>query len=273
MPNFGTVTELFGREGSGKTQFLLNLIATCILPSTWKGQVIEGLAVDVVYIDTDFHFSLIRFIGILENRIKMKMQENLFKTDADELISMSLQRLHFIRCHNSFQLLTSLYSLEQLLMKSPQISLLIIDSISAFYWLDRMSQLDVYDNRFSSSRLAQIADLLKRLTVDYNLLTFVTKAAFMERREHPLDSAAMEHKSENEQFPIHFEYLGQQWQACVNNRLKFVKKFVVHMDLIRSGILAQPKGPVFSITVDKGIVQLCKPIMHFVIVDIGINYE
>ncbi len=222
---------------------------------------------DVVYIDTDFHFSLMRLVGMLESRIKVCMQSYANIIDADECINDCLQRLHVIRCHSSLQLLTALHSLEETLQKMPQISLLIIDSISAFYWLDRMAHLDTSTARSSSIRISQTAAILTQLTADNNLLTFVSKAAIMARKEGHKDTSNITAKG---QMPVHFEYMGQHWQSCVTNRLIFSKDS--NCQQCKTGIKHSVHQELFSIAVDKGLLQLRQPVVNFNIDGNGLIY-
>lgn len=64
-----TVIELYGEEGSGKTQYLVHLIANAILPPSLNDAVVGGLGVSVILIDNDYSFNLLRLISILELRI------------------------------------------------------------------------------------------------------------------------------------------------------------------------------------------------------------
>ncbi|KAJ7409602.1 hypothetical protein BTVI_56048 [Pitangus sulphuratus] len=51
----GDVIEFHGAEGTGKTEMLYHLIARCIIPKSGG-----GLEVEVMFIDTDYHFDMLR---------------------------------------------------------------------------------------------------------------------------------------------------------------------------------------------------------------------
>ncbi|XP_025947394.1 DNA repair protein XRCC2 isoform X2 [Apteryx rowi] len=63
FPVHGDVVEFHGPEGTGKTEMLYHLIARCILPKSGG-----GLEVEVMFIDTDYHFDMLRLVTILEHR-------------------------------------------------------------------------------------------------------------------------------------------------------------------------------------------------------------
>ena len=71
----GNVVEFSGQEGSGKTEMLLHLIANCILPKSWKDLKLNGRSVGVVFVDTDYHFQLLRLVTIMEHRILNAIKE------------------------------------------------------------------------------------------------------------------------------------------------------------------------------------------------------
>lgn len=56
---------------------------------------------------------------------------------AEATLRSCLSRLLVVHCCSSSQLLLTLHFLETSLSSRPSLALLLIDSISAFYWLDR----------------------------------------------------------------------------------------------------------------------------------------
>ncbi|XP_039941108.1 DNA repair protein XRCC2 isoform X2 [Hirundo rustica] len=69
-PVHGDVIEFHGPEGTGKTEMLYHLLARCILPKA-EG----GLEVEVMFVDTDYHFDMLRLVTILENRLVQGTEE------------------------------------------------------------------------------------------------------------------------------------------------------------------------------------------------------
>lgn len=102
---------------------LYHLTARCILPKS-EG----GLEVEVMFIDTDYHFDMLRLVTILEHRLSQS---------SEEVITHCLGRLFLVHCSSSTQLLLTLYSLETVFCGHPSLCLLVLDSLSAFYWIDR----------------------------------------------------------------------------------------------------------------------------------------
>lgn len=234
------VCEFYGKDGTGKSQTLLHLIANCILPHDWKGFEIGGFAVGVILVDTDYHFSMIRLAGILEYRINTTVErvKNLHSNaddvnapsaeEVEQVIKDSLKLLHVVKCNNSNQLIITLHSLQSLIASKPEICVLMIDSASAFHWIDRNQCLDssaAYDNHIS-----KITEAISSLVVTYKLVAFVTKLALFEKKQkgaagglHYGDETKweLEHTTSDNKKVQHCEYLGSSWSKLVTHRLIF----------------------------------------------------
>ena len=72
-----------------------------------------------------------------------------------------LSRLLVVHCGSSSQLLLTLHYLETSLSSRPGLSLLLIDSISAFYWLDRCGGGESAARQ--EDKLTKCSELLSRL--------------------------------------------------------------------------------------------------------------
>ena len=66
----GRVVEVCGEEGAAKTEFLYHCVVQCIMPSCWGGRQLSGRERSAIWIDTDFAFSLLRLVTVLEKRLE-----------------------------------------------------------------------------------------------------------------------------------------------------------------------------------------------------------
>ncbi|XP_023255641.1 DNA repair protein XRCC2-like [Seriola lalandi dorsalis] len=81
---------------------------------------------------------MLRLVSILDNRLNAALSTSSPSAGSDEVALRScLSRLLVVHCSSSSQLLLTLHFLETSLSSRPSLALLLIDSISAFYWLDR----------------------------------------------------------------------------------------------------------------------------------------
>ncbi|XP_023377551.1 DNA repair protein XRCC2 [Pteropus vampyrus] len=167
-PVHGEILEFHGPEGTGKTEMLYHLTARCILPKS-EG----GLEVEVMFIDTDYHFDMLRLVTILEHRLSQS---------SEEVITHCLGRLFLVHCSSSTQLLLTLYSLETVFCGHPSLCLLIVDSLSAFYWIDRANGGESVSAQ--ESTLKKCSHFLEKVVREYRLVLFATTQSLMQKTSH-----------------------------------------------------------------------------------------
>ncbi|THU56373.1 hypothetical protein C4D60_Mb11t16590 [Musa balbisiana] len=176
----GNVIEIAGPSPSAKSQVLLQAAVHCILPREWRGLRFGGLERMVIYFDLDCRFDVLRLSQILKHRIKEVLgstnnfghgvQEGSQEYDDkvasvysfdDELLLACMRRFLYIRCYDSYEFIAALkasslhVSVAKTMHSRAQtesealgvgIQFLMIDSIGAFYWIDRASQPSPYGN-------------------------------------------------------------------------------------------------------------------------------
>uniref|UniRef100_A0A3Q4H3K2 Rad51-like C-terminal domain-containing protein n=1 Tax=Neolamprologus brichardi TaxID=32507 RepID=A0A3Q4H3K2_NEOBR len=178
-----------------KTELLYHLLCRCVLP-----EAAGGLEVDVVFVDTDYSLDMLHLVSILDSKLSA----------ADEAALRScLSRLLFVHCYSSSQLLLTLHFLETTLSSRPALALILIDSISAFYWVDRceggaMEPVGVLFWTLAHSFSDFWLLLLHR---DYRITVFATCHAI--RRPGVPSSSSDSERS----------YLCRSWQRLVTHRL------------------------------------------------------
>ncbi|XP_040290064.1 DNA repair protein XRCC2 isoform X2 [Bufo bufo] len=184
-----------------------HLISRCILPTS-DG----GLQVEVVYIDTDYHFDMLRLVTILEHRLSQS---------DEETIKQCLSRFSLVYCSSSVQLLLTLHSLENMFCSRPSLCLLIIDSLSSFYWIDRNNGGETVSRQEFNIR--KCIELLEKLIKEYKLVLFASTQTLMQKTYNENNEASHSEKqtsSVNDYRP----YLCKLWQHVTTNRVFFSKE-------------------------------------------------
>uniref|UniRef100_H2V6J4 RecA family profile 1 domain-containing protein n=1 Tax=Takifugu rubripes TaxID=31033 RepID=H2V6J4_TAKRU len=154
-PEHGDVVELHGPEGTGKTELLYHLLCRCVMPTA-----AGGLEVEVIFVDTDYSLDMLRLVSILDRRLS-------------EALRSCLSRLLVVHCSSSSQLVLTLHLLETSFLSRPGLALLLIDSISAFYWLDRSEGGGSTTKQ--EEKLSKCSLLLRPLVFrDYRITVFAT---------------------------------------------------------------------------------------------------
>ncbi|XP_026879464.2 DNA repair protein XRCC2 [Electrophorus electricus] len=221
-PVQGDVVEFHGVEGSGKTETLYHLMSRCLLPVP-SG----GLGVDVVFVDTDYHFDMLRLVAVLEARVSGAGHEREAQEEEEVVVRSCLRRLSVVHCSSSTQLLLTLHYLEGSISARPDLSLLVVDSISAFYWVDRSSGGDSLARQ--EANLRKSVELLNRLRRDYGTVVFATTHAIMRNYASASSSAAGGSTNASDWRPgagvTDFDkpYLCRIWQRSLTHRLLFSK--------------------------------------------------
>ncbi|XP_063306881.1 DNA repair protein XRCC2 [Pelobates fuscus] len=206
-PVHGDIIECHGPEGTGKTELFYHLISRCILPKS-KG----GLQVEVIFIDTDHHFDILRLVTILEHRLL---------ESSEEAVKLCLARLFLVYCNDSVQLLLTLYSLENMFCTHPSLCLLIIDSFSSFYWIDRNNGGDITWKQ--EVNLRKCTELLDKLLKEYQLVLFASTQTLMQKSFYD-GSERSSHTAKTQSVPADYKpYLCKLWQQVSTHRIFFSK--------------------------------------------------
>ncbi|MEE6467307.1 hypothetical protein FKM82_007201 [Ascaphus truei] len=187
---------------------LCHLISRCILPKS-EG----GLQVEVIFIDTDYHFDMLRLVTILEHRLLQS---------TEDTVKQCLGRFFLVYCSNSVQLLLTLYSLENMFCSRPSLCLLILDSISSFYWIDRSNGGEIISKQ--EANLKKCTELLHKLLKEYQLVLFASTQTIMQKFSNDR-SEGFSHSVKQSSASVEFKpYLCKSWQLMTTHRILFTKE-------------------------------------------------
>lgn len=221
-PDHGEVVELCGTEGTGKTELLYHLLCRCVLP-----EAAGGLEVDVVFVDTDYSLDMLRLVSILDSRLNTALSSSSSGGSEEAVLRSCLSRLLVVHCSSSSQLLLTLHFLETSLSSRPSLALLLIDSISAFYWLDRCGGGASVAKQ--EEKLSKCAELLGRLLRDYRVTVFASCHAVRRSSGGPSS------------------FLCRSWQRLVSHRLLCSRMDPVHSSSTAGGGREQRRRQVFTV--------------------------
>lgn len=155
--NLGNVVEISGDSGSGKTTLITQCLAKCLLPKTWNEFEIGGHGARAVIVNTDHHFQILKLVSVMESllmkcresgNIEAQLPKHIDSKTAEKIIKESLANLIVLNCYDSVQLFVTFHSIQRILANDPNTSLVIIDSLSAYYWQDAAAggvrKMDLY---------------------------------------------------------------------------------------------------------------------------------
>lgn len=244
------IVEVIGNRGSGKSSFISHLILNSLMPEAWCGIKLGGSSCGVVYIDADLHFSILHMENMLQRRIKKMVksaraelkglgqrkttgslvcspktfQDFLHsgrrqqESEINKLTRDCLKHLLYLKCTDSFQFTITLLSLNELTQNRDNISLVVIDSISAFYWYDRTYKagtwykLEQYYNRIFKAFLGHIRK--------HKLVLLTSRQTLFQRRSLKEERKTSNQNEDIEDFDAtDYEYLGREWASGVTHRI------------------------------------------------------
>lgn len=155
-----TYIEITGYRGSGKSSLLTKLIASCIMPSKHGDTILPGNGVSTILINTDHQINLFSIIAQLEHLLNTHTN-----IDTKEVIQICLQNLTILNCYSSDQLKFTFLNIERILQDNDNIGLLAIDSLSAYYWTDRLHVGNVSFNLYCSKVFSGLKETLQNFDV------------------------------------------------------------------------------------------------------------
>lgn len=148
-PQHGDVIEINERNACVKNTLLTQWILKCILPSKWKSTDIQGLNVGVVFLSTDHHFSSLNLVAMMERHLRRILRRNkavepgMASAAIKEIVKDSLKRLFIYESFNKTELLFNFCSVKTFILTHHQASVVVIDSLSAYYWEDRLASVNL----------------------------------------------------------------------------------------------------------------------------------
>ncbi|KAI9146172.1 P-loop containing nucleoside triphosphate hydrolase protein [Paraphysoderma sedebokerense] len=235
------IIEIHGPTNAGKTEILYHIILTTILPFSWNYVIkrhnisitihLDGGNRKVVFIDCDGRFDICRVRDMISSHLRHCVQcwfncyqEELAEKQqhqrensqtptitipdlptSNEISAFTesvLSNLYIFNPTSLFNLLVTLYSLNNTVPNIHQVSYVMIDSLSAFYWIEQAEEKLQSQNRrqkSSTDSLHPSTTLIKRLC---NILSDMTLNHVQSR-----DGV--------EDLLYYRDYMGKEWNEIV----------------------------------------------------------
>ena len=173
----GTVTQLYGEAGSGKTNICLQMAVECAR----KGKT-------VIFIDSE-GFSPERFLQIAN--------ANTNTNETSETVERIAQRITIYEPHSFEQQTSCIDEIEGLIKEKEGesgVALVILDSATLFYRLELDEERSIYLRRVLANQIMHLLELARR----YDLAVIITNQVYMDIEAgnlRPSGGYALEHLS------------------------------------------------------------------------------
>lgn len=238
---YGSITELVGRSGNGKTQLCLTLTVHACLPMFTP----DASPCCVVYFDTENKFSAARLTEIASARFPQVF----LPTDAAprnaERLALLMDSVIIFHEPNSQSLLERLQQLDDLVM-SRSVSLIVVDSVASL--VRKEFGRDTLVAR--QEVLSRIASALKYLAETFTIPVVVTNQVLGSMRDEgagtaPSVSGGLGTCEVVDADELVIPALGNTWSHCVNTRILLQK---LPGDCVRQEvkIVKSPLAPITS---------------------------
>lgn len=185
VPRAGDVIEVCGGEGSGKSALVLSWLLNALLPTTFETISIGGCDLEVFLFDNDRKLSIVHLSILLEklveNILKRKMIESpdILEEMAASLTKQALKNLTLLSCDSPWEFALSLRRVVDIFKseKQSRSRLIIVDSLSCFYFIEKQLSLDSRRNFDDLQFLWTSA--IDKLVKEFGTTVIVTKLALL----------------------------------------------------------------------------------------------
>lgn len=186
-PKLGEVVEIFGGCGAGKTILVMDLIVQALLPT-----VLGGAETDVLIYHTDGNLNIQLLLYMLKETIQCRFEDSAGAcVENKEMVFMACcNRFHFLEIYDATQLYVTIHNLENFFIDHPNISMLIFDTLTAYYWSEQgshLTKMDLY--------LKNMLKLIQKVTKDYKSIIVYTRQEYFNSSKENIKHLEAYHKS------------------------------------------------------------------------------
>lgn len=178
-PSQKEIIEITGDINVGKTILLLEFIAQAILPIDCGGK--NAMA---IVVDTNSNFKVHRLAPIMEKHIlhsrmvssKSNDTEDLRAetTNVKDIVLESLKSVLIFRCYSDTDLDMALFKVQDLLTNNAKISVLAVESISNFYWSNKLIDKPLTMDAYLKDKLKD----LRKIINEYGVVLIYTRPSY-----------------------------------------------------------------------------------------------
>ncbi|XP_066940602.1 DNA repair protein XRCC2-like isoform X1 [Macrobrachium rosenbergii] len=267
----GEIVQLTGHPGSGKSLMILHLTVSVLLPKTWKGIYLNGCEAGVIFVACNSDLNIWQLENMLKKKVSiivkccksalkidgndkskqdriscadefktfLQLSKEVMKEEISKLVRQCLKNFIFLKCADSGQFAITLSSIDMYFQDNKNVSLVAVDSISAFYWWDNKFRggtwylTEQYYNKIFETFVSHI----KKYKVAF---IFARQTLFRKNRQGNKRQRFSEGGGEPEKSDKDYEFLGKEWAKSVT--------FKINLSILKCPVLSinQDIGSEFS---------------------------
>ncbi|XP_059047509.1 DNA repair protein XRCC2-like [Achroia grisella] len=169
-PKFNEVIEML--SNISMSTLLIDMICEALLPIR-----LGGSQLSVLIFNTDGDLNYDALIKCLRKKICSCLSyepSEIYNTEQfKSLFNETICNLHILEIYDATQFYTTMYNLENILTEHSDISLVIIDTLTAFYWSEqgyKITKMDLY--------LRNLLQIIRKVMKDYKITVLYTRPEY-----------------------------------------------------------------------------------------------
>lgn len=195
---------------------LIDMICEALLPRESKEPI------GVLMINTAGQFNYEEFIKILRKRLFStldKENNEMPNFEIDQLLDEVLSNYHLLEVYDATQFYTTIHSLDKFFIKHSNLSLVIIDTLTAFYWSEqgfKVTKMDLY--------IKSLLTMIQKVTKEYKIIIVYTKSKYFSSSK---DTDNFEYSiSDGVNFKVKLSHIGKSlYEVNVKSSQTYYKNF------------------------------------------------
>ncbi|XP_050354212.1 DNA repair protein XRCC2-like [Nymphalis io] len=177
-PNHGDFIEIYSEESTAC--LLAEFICESLIPNE-----LGGPEASIIVFNTDGKLTLDYLINVAKNKILKLSKDNTNKSsnDTNKLLNSILKNLFILDTYETTQFYISIQNLDFFLIRNPNISLIIFDTLTAFYWeeqnLQKVSKMDLY--------LKKLLRMIYKVVKDFKVTVMYSRPEYFSTSKEPIE--------------------------------------------------------------------------------------
>lgn len=230
-PKLGDVIELYS-EGSASC-LLADLICESLMPND-----LNGPQASIIVFNTDGKLTLDYIITLAKTKLVKRLKStnkpchdyNVINT----LLSSMLENLFILEIYNITQFYVSIQNLESFLVKNPNVSLCIFDTLTAFYWdeqnLQKVTKMDSY--------IKKLLRIIQKVVKDFKITVLYRRPEYFSTSKESIENLkpCCEHTA-SEQINYRIQIVYNDKDANFINVRTFNRQFKKEFNILNDEIV------------------------------------
>ncbi|CAH0405818.1 unnamed protein product [Chilo suppressalis] len=167
-PRPGEVIELYSE--SNINPLLIDIICEALLPSCFG-----DLKISIIYFNCNGNFNYDSLLSCMSYKISTYVSENKTTQNCNdnkinELVKKMLSNIFIAEIYDASQFYISIHNLERVFLEHSNIAMIIVDTITAFYWSEqahKICKMDTYTKK--------ILQIIQKVCKDHKLSILYTR--------------------------------------------------------------------------------------------------